>query len=583
MDEDWWPDLLAHIPNERPWAEPHVPVARIQPYDDPHFPGVRMSWSALAPADTLEAIRPRLRGFGWHVEATGPRPGPRPPGQYEPRFWIQGVDLPQERYEPLVLSWETADQTTLQFDPGFLMTYGLVPRHLADNQVHYDDPATPSFDVAKLIAVSRHDAGHHEPALATIERDFLQDYLTLRGTALVEVYYEIRRGDRDDTLEAALEGEEGRNIHLSDREFQIQRRDGGGFVAQVWGARILATPGELPVTQDPLDENGLAWPGLEGEIDNARARRFRPFDVVYVRDTVLGAYEGKPGFDVYPESGGVHFRNQWGVSWCRRVGRDLIQLEIKKIYEGAHPRAIRHWHSYAVEPPANAGDAEFINAANIGTRARAVLTNFAELGDRLAGAAARAGVRDADGGAFTRVDRVALAGNDWWRESSNAAIARHIPIDLPEQAFLERCVALSAVVGEGLGERPLRRLANGLGVPSATTNELRSLKLLDLVIRLAQVSIETGMPLTADELFARLGDDGAPPTLSHLFALNDLRQLGAHDAADRGQRVLDGLARFDVRPDAVAGGFGLALDRVYDLVIEDLRAASRTLRQAAAL
>lgn len=578
MDEDWWPELLAHIATERPWAEPQVPVARIQPYDDPHFPGVRMSFTALVPADTLEAVRPALRGFGWHVEATGPRPGARPPGQYEPRFWIQGVDLPQDRYEPLVLAWESAGQTTLQFDPGFLMTYGLTPRHLSNDQVHYDDPATPSFDVAKLIAVSRHDAGHHEPAHATIERDFLQDYLTLRGMALVEVYYESRRGDRDDALEAALEGEDGRNIFLSDREFQIQRRHGGGYIAQVWGARIVATPGGLPVTEDPLDAAGLGWPGIEGPIDNARARGFRPFDTVYVRDTVLGAYEGKPGFDVYPESGGVHFGNQWGVSWCRRVGRDLIQLEIKKIYESAHPRAIRHWNSYAVAPPPNAGDAAFANAANIGTRARAVLEAFAGLGDRLAGAAAKTNLQDAAAPAFTDVDRVALAGNDWWREERNAAIARHVPLDLPEKAFLERCVALANVVAEGLGERPLRRLAKALGAP---TDGLRSLRLLDVVIRLAHVAVATGLSLDDDELFARLEEGAeAPRPLDHLFALNDLRQLGAHHADDYAVRFRDGLARFDVRPDAVAGGFGLVLDRVYDLVIDDLTAANVVLQQA---
>lgn len=584
MEDDWWPDLLAHIATERPWAEPHVPVARVQSFDDPYYPGVRMSRTALVPADTLEAVRPRLRGFGWHVEATGPRPGPRQPGDYQPRFWVQGVDLPQDRYEPLVLSWESGDQTTLQFDPGFLMTYGLVPRHLSNGQVHYDDPATPSFDVAKLTTVSGHEDGFHQPALATIERDFLQDYLTLRGMALIEVYYENRRGDHDEALEAALEEGEGRNIHLSDREFQIQRRHGGGYIAQVWGARILAGPNDLPVTQDPLDEVGLVWPGIADPVDNARARRFGPADVVYVNDAVLGAYEGKPNFEVYPESGAVHFRNQWGVGWCRRVGRDLIKLEIKKIYEGANPRAIRHWNSYAVAPPVNPHDPAFVRAANAGSRARAVVANFADLGDQLALVAAGTGIANLDGSAFTKVDRAALAGNDWWREDRNGAIARHIPLDLPEQAFLERCVGLANVVGEGLGEKSLRRLATALGAPPAATAGFRSLKLLDVIVRLAKVAADTGIPLAPNqaEIYARLDDDqdDQQQPLDHLFALNDLRQIGAHDARDRRQRLIDGLARYGIEPDVVAGGFGVALDRVYDLVVEDLASATRTLRQA---
>lgn len=64
-------------------------------------------------------------------------------------------------------------------------------------------------------------------------------------------------------------------------------------------------PGLLPITTDPLEENGLAWPGIEGSVTKMIANRFRPWDYVYVRDSVLAAYEGKPGFRVSPETGGI--------------------------------------------------------------------------------------------------------------------------------------------------------------------------------------------------------------------------------------------------------------------------------------
>lgn len=577
MEEDWWPDLLAHIAKERPWDQPHVVVARIEPFDDLHFPGVRMSRTALVPSGEREAIKDKLRGFAHEVSATGPRPGWRNPGDYEPRFWIQGIDLPQTRYEPLVLSWESGDLTTLQIDPGFLMTYGLSPRHIEGRQLHYDDPAAPQYDVVRQTSPSRHDAGDHQPGGVSVERDYLQDYLTLRGMLLVEVYYESRRGDHDAAIEAVLGDSDGENIHLSDREFQIQRRHGGGYIAQVWGARIVAGPSGLPVSDDPLDETGLVWPGIEGTVDNNRARGFRPYDTVVVRDEVLGAYEGKPGYDVYPESGGVSFRNQWGVHWCRRVGRDLIELEIKKIYEAAPPRVIRHWNSYAVVPPANLGDPAFVNAPNIGSRARSTIEALARLGDKLAVVAARFALANVEPDDFTRVDRRALAGNDWWRLEKNAAIGRQVSLTLSERTFLERCVSLANVVLEGLGERPLRRLVEAAGVD---TGGLRSLHLLNWQVRLAEVSIETGLKLEDADLLQRLMERDENRPLNHLFALNDLRQLGSHDARQADQRLRAALERFGIQPGAVAGGYGLALDRVYDRVLDDLRSAADCLEQA---
>lgn len=577
MNDKWWPDLLAHIPSETPWADPHVIVARIQPFPDPFFPGVRFSRTALVPVGALDAVRRNLRGLGHEVESAGPRPGPRLAGDYDPKFWIRGVDLPETQYEPLVLSWTSANLTTLQIDPGFLMTYGLSSRLIEGRQLSYDDPAAPQYDVVRQTGQSRYDGGGHELALVSVERDYLQDYLSLRGMALIEVYYEIRRGERDDTLAAELDGGNGKIIQLPDREFQIQLRPEGGFVAQVWGARVLAEPADFPVSMDPLDDVGLVWPGIEGPVDNARARGFGPQDQVYVRDAVLGAYEGKPGYDVFPESGAVSFGAQWGVHWCRRVGRDLIALEIKKIYEAATPRAIRHWHSYAVAPPAKLDDPALAATPNAGSRARRAISALAGLGERLAGTAALHGLANAELDDFTRVDRRALAGNDWWRLDSNAAIARHIPLDLSEQAFLDRCVALANVVLEGLGERSLRRLAEAFGVD---TGKIRSLLLLNWIVRLAETSVDTGVRLQDPVLLEILKGREETRPLNRLFALNDLRQLGAHNPTDRRDRLAAALARFDLAPGAVASGYGGALDQIYDRVTDDLETVATLLGRA---
>src|SRR3569833_1364312 len=70
-------------------------------------------------------------------------PSASPSHAYTPKFWIKGEGSPRRTYEPLVLSWRSHDKTVLQLDPGFAMTYGLVPRNLGNGETRWDDPAGP--------------------------------------------------------------------------------------------------------------------------------------------------------------------------------------------------------------------------------------------------------------------------------------------------------------------------------------------------------------------------------------------------------------------------------------------------------
>ena len=57
MHANWWPSLLAHIPNEEPWAEASVPVASLRSFDgDPIRPGERRSYTVLIPLADIDAV-----------------------------------------------------------------------------------------------------------------------------------------------------------------------------------------------------------------------------------------------------------------------------------------------------------------------------------------------------------------------------------------------------------------------------------------------------------------------------------------------------------------------------------------------
>ncbi|MCA1363418.1 hypothetical protein I6F14_23740 [Bradyrhizobium sp. IC3069] len=106
---------------------------------------------------------------------------------FKPEFWIGAKGLPSDKYEPLVLAWSLHEKTVLQTDPGFLMTYGLVPRSANEGIVYWDDPQEPRHNIVTVAApsVGKYPLGTH--TYVSISKDYLQDYLTLRNMALVQV------------------------------------------------------------------------------------------------------------------------------------------------------------------------------------------------------------------------------------------------------------------------------------------------------------------------------------------------------------------------------------------------------------
>ena len=276
---------------------------------------------------------------------------------YRPEFWIGYRSETFDRIlcEPLVLGWRSNNQTVMALDHGFTMTYGLVPRALAGGKTCWDDVETPEPNIAVVDPPSIYQDLRLTEARVVVSRDHLQDYISLRKMALVQIYYETRNGPADATAEALMVNDQ-LDVKLSDRHFDVRRHHDGTIIAQVWGARVIARPGDLPVSQDTLETQGLLWPGMASPLTRQQARRLRPWEEkAYVSDEVLSAYAEDDEYSIYPLTGSVSFGGQWGVSDCRRVGRDLIELDIRSLYAGARPSVVRRWHAFSIKPPTHSG------------------------------------------------------------------------------------------------------------------------------------------------------------------------------------------------------------------------------------
>jgi hypothetical protein len=446
-----------------------------------------------------------------------------------------------------------------------------------------DDPAVPTFNIVEVDPPSVWDFPVRTNAEVRIVKDYLQDYLSLRGLALFEVYYATTTADADAECIAVLNGKDAEIVAFQDREFQLNYEMGSHrsiVTAQVWGARLMASPADMPITLDPIEKVGLHWPGYEGAITPNVAQRLRIDDFVYVDDSVLAPYEGAPDFTVYPESGAVSFGGQWSVGFSDRVGRNSIRLELKKLYEGAPAPAIRHWNRHTFSP-----DPAFLQAApaerNIGQRAKEVVQLWSSIGVNLGRLADAAGEPGLSGKDFVRLDKGDLDYYGWWSATAVEPIARHVPLTLGRDGFLQRCLSLNNLLVESIGRAALRSLLVKLGTAAEDVKPLGGLKLLDLLVRLAQVSVTHGYSMVTDAklIQADLAANGTEPDrpLEYLFGLYDLRIVGAHTSGDPAREIANRVERFGVEPGEFANGYGRVLDRIYDALIEELRAIDQVL------
>jgi hypothetical protein len=273
---------------------------------------------------------------------------------------------------------------------------------------------------------------------------------------------------------------------------------------------------------------------------------------------------------VVPESGAVSFGTRWTVGYCRRVGRNLIRLELKKLYEGVPAAVTQRWHKFAVEPPPPGAYPAILDELNIGRRAKALTYAIVNLGENLAALARRVGLPELAPDSFVGLRRSDLDYRGWWKFLAAETIGRHVPLNMPVDVFLDRCLSINKLAVEGLVERSLRKMLHAMGVPPKEIEKLRTLKLLDCVVRMCRVAHASGLSLSISggEIWQSLLTNGTDPPqpIPRMFALYDMRVLKAHTSDDQ-NKLAACLGRFGINPSEAAAGYGMILDRMYDALI----------------
>lgn len=572
----FWPTSLAHLGRPYDAGGEFITVAEVNEAPVGGLEGYRKSTVALVPLADVDEVLNSTAATGWDVDSHGPHPivdEKAPP--HRSGFWMAGLRR-KDRYEPLVNSWRGSDTDVLLPDNNLLMVFGLVPRRTGDFQMAWDDPSGPVYDVVRVSMISDHQLPkvQRQRAVVEVRRDYLLEYCHIKKAAAVAFYYEQRHSQRDPLFAQAMAGKEHEDFHLPGRllNLQVMRDFDTGELSQfsqVWGRRLVLPHGERRVID--VDDPALVWPDHEEPMTLQRAGRTHVMG--YVRDEVLRAYERRPVFSIHPVSGAVSYRGQWAVSFCHRVGRNHIALELKKLYEGNPPAVIEHWHRFAVSETAAHADREAHGDRNMGVRAEDLVRAYLHLTSTLAALGDELGLSfsQADVGVY---DTPAVDYQGWWTFDELSKLSDVALPNLTLSEFLDRAVEV-VVFLELLKEAPLRNIAVSAGLHKKQLEGFRTLKLLGTLSQLATICKQSGHQWPADvgHVVGDWDKDMRVQAMRRLFSLNQLRQKGSHrNDAGFAESLAGDLRAFGVDLGGQAAGWGTAVDALYDGLAEDLNA-----------
>ncbi|MBN8787803.1 MAG: hypothetical protein J0I84_11990, partial [Terrimonas sp.] len=293
----------------------------------------------------------------------------------------------------------------------------------------------------------------------------------------------------------------------------------------------------------------------------ARARHSMPLEYVYISDVALERFENDDSYKVYPQTGIIQYRNQWGVSHCMREGKNAIKLELKKLYEGVPYEFISHLNKFSIEK------SSVVPGENIVMKAERIVRRYIRFGENLTQI-----VNRICGFGFNITDIITLNKEEieytgWQNFPEFDLIAHHINLKtFSKEQFISRCKELNNLINENLCERPLRKVVNALGFSEEDTGLKRGVKLLEMIIKYLHVVKETGLNTLKHKeiILERVTELKNFTPVLQLVKLNDLRQLDAHKNSGDKQKFSSALKAFSINSASLSNNYADACYKVYD-------------------
>lgn len=472
-------------------------------------------------------------------------------------------------HDYVVASWGDSSFYTFCLAEKVWMTLGLTPRCIGNDKQRlvYDALNIPEFDIVEGEVSSEYQWNLKRNVCWKMSNEYLRRYLWLRGAIGVRVFFYEAQLEDTPSLREALNG----STHVvlkptsGPQWYELDLREHkDGILLQLW-ASVEAVQPELCEEQDA---EALIWSEGGEPMTYARANAIRDNRCVYLDDRFLEKYEQSSFYDTTPVKMygrwlcSPSYKGQWSFTDCRRIGRNLIRVEMRELYKPKPGREIVHSHNYVVNP--NVVEKSDFNEEHIVIKVEKLLSALLRFGKGLSALGETVGqLYSAE--ELTGFDQVELDSNGWLHYPALSRLAQVAPLNMTQQMFLSRCKNIHEML-QKIPNGFLKSLLRHAGCPNAEIKGLGSLKLLQSLLNILEAlnteheSVDCFKSENAPVKWKERNDKLAP-----LFLNNELRIADAHDAIKKCIDALQGLG-FDTA--SLSVGYGRALDFVLDEISE---------------
>ena len=540
------------------------------------FWGTTYLCTGLVPNDDLDELLSSDSSSGYEIQNNGPLPMLDKDEKYENLSYIRGLD--DKQYQPLVHCWNNHNKTTFIPIAELLMVYGLTSRNI-ENRIVWDDLRKPVFAVIDNITKSDYyqerDKGFiNSDAYVKIKRDYLEDYAQIKKASVVAFYWEERWiKNTDDFIEKKLSNKEAIEYKIPSNRIKLMRTllKNYTYNCQTHGRQLVMQPIKRPITNpEPLL---LEWPNYKCFIKPKAAMSLR-YEKVFVKDKFLLSYEDKSELQIYPESGSVDYDGRWCIIRTDRISRNVISLELNKLYEANPDHVIKHVHSYAITEEEAKKDIEKYGTSNIGLRAKNFVYSLIELFKSIEKICTISNLE------FDYEDLINLPWKEidysgWYTFPDLYKLSNVVELNCNETFFQSRAKLIYKLI-EKISEKNIRKVINQIGFKrDYDLSKYGSLTLFSIFYQLVEISTNKGLNLIKDIeiLNDNFDDNFKSESLSYLFALSDIRNYESHsESRELKQKYLDALKTFSINQEENrAIGWGLSVDKLYDNLIESFK------------
>lgn len=563
-------EIFSYI-NERKNPEKNkITIGKIESSTINSYWGTSYLSTALVPLFYLDKLMESEEEAGHEVEYIGPIPIEKITDLFLEKYYIRGLLNDKIHLEPLVLSWRKHNKMVYIPEPKFLMQYALVARN-SDQKTYWDDPSVPRYGVIEVLPTSEYKIENGNTlAKVEVEREYLEDYAFLKKCAIVEFYFEERWINTiEPELEKMLQKKSGIVINEKNKKIKLLKlvSDKGNYNLQIWGRQNILIPKKKNITEP--ESIILNWPGYKEECTEEDARK-SGIDYVYVKDHYLQEYENRKEFKIYPENGIVDYQGWWEISFCKRMGRDYVRFELRKLYEGIPKYITKEINKFAVSKEEVDQNIKKYGKRNIGLRAKELIYSYLDFFNILSQLFSffDLSYNDMELCSYSKHDIEYSGWHHWMELRKIGNVARH---DFIENDFLDRCNILMSFF-ESIKEKPLRAFLKKIKVDNENIESKKSIKLLEMLMKVVKVSTSSGLTIKTSiiEILNRVNFEEGLDEMSFLYYLYDIRVYASHKVgADTVKKYEESLEFFNIDKECMkSNGWGIAIDNVMDKIIK---------------